>query len=69
MEPVWEWIPVEDRTWDASDTNSCKSGRAWPVPESPTVPDSPPVGKEPDDGNSSSLLALSLPLAFLLALF
>ena len=67
MQPVWEWIPVEDRTWDSSDSNSCKSGREWPVPESPTI--SPPVGKEPDDDNSSSILALSLPLAILISLF
>ena len=61
MEPIWEWIPTEDRVWDNSDTNTCKSGRDWPVAEDDDE------GKNNSDGggNSASFLGLSLPLVLL----
>ena len=60
MEPIWEWIPTEDRVWDNSDTNTCKSGRDWPVAE-----DDEGKNNSEGGGNSASFLGLSLPLIFL----
>ena len=61
MEPIWEWIPTKDRVWDNSDTNTCKSGRDWPVAED----DDEGNNNSDGGGNSASFLRLSLPLVLL----
>ncbi|CAG5087596.1 Oidioi.mRNA.OKI2018_I69.PAR.g11581.t1.cds [Oikopleura dioica] len=56
-EPDWSWIPETDRTWDESNSYTCKSGRDWPE-----------EGEEKDEGNSAFSKSAGV-FTFVFALF